>query len=256
MIPQNTFEHGAVACFYGAGGIIPLAKNGTISYDPGHKEIVSYNANGARRVTRRKARAASWEVSGTAPAGWVKNAFALCRMGGVPYFWCSPKAQVFNLLPGGFAWGKSSSPAVASSGDLISISSQGGYPTPLAPVRPGLPVTASCFAQGSGAMNLVFYDVAGSEVGRFSQDANHEALSRFSISVVAPEQAVTARISARGFILYGGPALTWTDALTEYHEPMGCASAVISEVSESSSRLGKSGRKAAVNFSFKVLEVG
>lgn len=252
---DNVLTHPHAVALYGAGGLIPLTiGKGRHTFDPGYIDVVSKNAVGARRVTRRRSRARSWTYRAETTLNDAQNILAASETL-EEYFFCSYPAQIHNLLPGGFAWPRTGSPAIAVTGEAVTVSDYSAYPTAHTPVRPGKPVTVGVFIQGSGRVNLVFYDVAGTEVGRESQAFTQGQLTRETITSIAPAQAVTARISASGFTLYGGPSLTWTDKPTAYMAPAGIPHAVVQLAPWSADPI-RCGEVTLLDVEFTVLEVG
>lgn len=255
---MTDIDKDTVACVLGPGGLVPLAWSGQVSVDPGVTDVLTSTASGARRLSRRRARSRSWHVTGEVPVDWARNLMAVAEgvLGAGPFFWCPPMAQQSNMLPGGFSWPSVGIPTVTSEGIPLRVSGSSSYPTPMTPVRPGQPLTAALWVQGTGSFNIVFYDVAGGGLSTVTTTASTTTLQRVSRTVTAPATAVYALISARDFGLMGGPSLSWTDHLTPYTPPGGCASTILQIGEWSHGHLGRDMASALVNVDFTVVEVG
>ena len=101
------------------------------------------------------------------------------------------------------------------------------------PVVPGLPVTASVYVQGSGAsLSMQFYDAQGAAVGtQATKTSQSDAVQRLAISIpTVPLKAASITVRISGASQAALPAVSWTAGPVPWDVGMGCASAVIGEV--------------------------
>lgn len=201
-------------------------------------------------------------------AGFVQGAW-----GDGPFVFVSADAPVTNLLTPA---GASCDPRV-----LDASSTQGGpvltpigrlgrslrhgtgtelsFSTEQVPVIPGNWVTASCFADGAGAQVRVrFFNSVGTTLSQATSGVTSTpgAMTRLSVSMVAPATAAYCKIYGVGGVTFAGPAVTWTSEVFSWGPGAGCAQAVVDSASNSLTWAGPSEGQQYSSMSFTITEVG
>lgn len=196
--------------------------------------------------------------------------------GNGPFRFISADAPVVNMLSPAAA---SSDPTLilpASSGSAYgggpmltpdgwagrSLMNVGSFPawSERVPVIPGVPVTASAYAQGAGGhLRLVWLDVNGANITTVISPAlGNELVARIHVTATPPANAASCQLFLNNLVLQAArPAITWTESLLEWGDGQGCVKAVIHGASRDlvmASREPRGGRYS--NLSFMVTEVG
>lgn len=147
--------------------------------------------------------------------------------------------------------------------------STGGWPTsglvlgperaysPVVPVLPGQPVTASCYirglATGTPRAELRFVNAAGAELDLATvvrgNTVGTAGLTRSSASVdAAPADAAGAQMSVLAAAAVAAPTISWTPAPAERAVGTGCPAAVAHSLTRSRRRWTNNGPRVDVGF--------
>lgn len=203
---------------------------------------------GSRKAQVRKVGRRTWSLNASfADPAEVATLmqFASGAWGNGPFWFVSADAPFMNLLPPtattsvfgshvdggpmlleGGAWAPFSTRLSAGGSGTLSFVASTLDP----PVLPNMPVTASAWVLGTGAsVMLQFFSAAGSLLSSVSSGtvtATAEA-RRVSVTADAPNNAATARVTARNALAAAQPAISWTDKVQGFADGQGCPRAVL-----------------------------
>lgn len=129
-----------------------------------------------------------------------------------------------------------------------------------APVIPGVPITASVYAQGSSvALIIRFFDADGKLLQSPWMPVVNTTpgpMKRISGTRIPPAGAAYADIAVSAATAFSAPAITWTSQLMPWSRGRGCEKAVIHGISDSTVLAGRFDHQQIADFDFTVTEVG
>ena len=236
---------------------------------------VETTVEGRRFAQATPTAARTWDVTWGArqnPELAKLSAFTSGAWGSGPWHWVSVQAQQGNLLTpreaGLLEFGSSASlsaagPIRGADGEWAARSVSASLSTGWVeivrdiPVVAGTPVTFALDVLGSegDALVLQFRDESGATLlGVYGGEVTAQ-MSRTSMTVAAPEGAVSARVGVRpGVARFARPQVTWTAGPVPYSAGHGCRMAVVDGFSEDLIVANRSGTYSSAGFT--VMEVG
>lgn len=262
------------------GGLVPLWGVNSLSVSTERKSRELVTATGRRKVQRSPISRREWAVSTNTLAKPEELAglqdLELSTI--PPWTWVDPYAQVTNMLspeqsvlmPG--TWSGSAflegGSAVGSDGAYSARSISSGSPNTVGfgylqgardntAALPGMPVTVSAYARGTGRIRIYFHSFSGAEISNVSQSFTNLALSRVSITRTAPVGTTSVRFALESVTRAAMPAITWSGSLLPWATGHGCNRVVVDGLAESITQAMSelNGRRRA-SLSFTVREVG
>lgn len=265
--------------FGSPGALVPVTPyRGGISESSSRTVTEKITFAGTRHLQVGGGSARSWDLSvaGT-PAQLAPLKFASTTA--VPWVWVSPAAQASNLLTPGqsmfadgevaYAGGASSRSGALVVGDTATVRWSGG---PLGgqinvtgdrpvPVRVGVPVTVSVWAQRAGAqtsarLSYWFRDATGAQVEASTlSGSSSDALVRRSWTLTPPAGAATISVMIRDAAVLAMPQVTWGGSQAPWADGRGVHRVAVTDWSEDQEKVLPDGT-LWVSASMKMLEVG
>lgn len=263
------------------GGLVPLpgVTASEISSTRGGTDKVTLG--GRLKTQRSPLSRREWSVSthDLLTSKQTASLLALELGGKPPWVWVEPYAQVTNLLspaqsltmPGTWSGtgvveggavnvgGVMSPRSVShSTGGTVDFAFRSAGVEDRPAVVPGVPVSVSVYARGSGELGVGWRDYAGAAISSNQKAYTHGTLARVSmVNLIPPAGAVSAYIWASGFTQAAMPALTWTPALADWSVGRGCNRVVVEGLSEAvrmASTTNTLMRRSGISFTIR--EVG
>lgn len=262
-----------------AGGLVPFRCPSAVEISTERAMSYLTTLGGRVKVQRGPVTRRQWQVGlGSATPSEIANLQALVEAGTPPWVWADPYAQVTNmftpeqstLAPGTwFGPGSSQGGAVlveGSNAPRTVVHADGGTVTlglrdgsiDRPAVVPGVPVSASLYARGAGALTILWHDSQGALIGSTNRPYEHATLTRVSATNrMPPAGAVAARLVVTGARQVAMPCISWTVDAPAWSIGRGCTRAVAEGLSESvqiAVRDSSALRRSALTFT--VREVG
>lgn len=187
-----------------------------------------------------------------------------------PYVWVDAWARVTNVLTPAASILVGVIPALSPLGrqpldgggwaaDAAANPGSGLVRIAPAPVIGDMPVTCSAWLASpvGGTVSAQWLDSAGANLGAPVTGvavAGTEVLRRASVTATPPVGAAAVTVLCDGVSVIAQPAVTWTDALTEYGSGGGATSVIVTKINRDIIRADSAMRAQSV--SFTVTEVG